>query len=85
MDERNLKTEDEAKLTWCPYMRISNYDEDSGSVAINRWPEIDGGVSDCRCDASECSQWLWAPDVFDRGPKLIEVGYCGLRGSGPNA
>jgi hypothetical protein len=77
-------TEDKARTTWCPHVRMSH----NGS---NRWPNTDdplGLLFGCECFASRCSQWRWA----DEQPSGIgyqahniphdknALGYCGLAG-----
>jgi hypothetical protein len=45
-------TEQEARMTWCPFARVGG---------ANR-PPVSGA---CNCIASRCSQWRWADPAFD--------------------
>ncbi len=81
MDARNLKTEDQARCTWCPHLRaLKGYDggENSSQAAVNVSRDYNG---DFACMASDCSQWMWGdPKIVDtsKGPEQVDRGYCGL-------
>ena len=75
-----LKTEDEARQCWCPFVRHASTTDDC--AAINR-----GGnemvPNYARCIASKCMAWRWDkteclafPDDEIDEPR----GYCGLAG-----
>lgn len=73
-----LLTEKDAAKKWCPHARFSGAEE----PAANRWIKEDAPNTNpppCRCIASACMQWRWAPHPDGRGA-WPPVGYCGLAG-----
>lgn len=77
-----LLTEKDAAGKWCPHARYSATNE----PAANRWAmvadepkELHSNPPPCRCIASACMQWRWAPHPDGRGA-WPPVGYCGLAG-----
>lgn len=68
-----ILTEQEAKLRWCPFARITEHSTD-GVTSVNRWhgysSELD--PSDPPCIGSMCMAWR---------PYDETRGYCGLAGA----
>jgi hypothetical protein len=87
-----ILTEEQARAKWCPKALHQSGGEEP---AANRWSDRDGfnaNPPECRCLASDCMAWRWAPDIY-RSPDghawsarqtdedvLEERGYCGLAG-----
>lgn len=72
-----MKTEDEARKCWCPFVRFCAEDE----PAANRWSNYDNPPK-ARCIASECMAWRWINWHHEQGAAKEEpVGYCGLAGN----
>lgn len=77
-------TEDEAKLRWCPFARVT----DNG-CATNRHAGTKKGKDgkprilrgNALCIASECMAWRWDEWDANGGRQMTKThGYCGLAG-----
>ena len=86
-----LRTEEEAKKCWCPFVRAAVHgDDDTGlALGVNRWPLCaKGHMSGTTCIGSACMAWRWAgqgmPGVDASGragtSPAHTIGYCGLAG-----
>lgn len=74
MADDNWKTEADAALCWCPFVR---HQEHSADPPSNRWGEDDGGdpvsTGMNNCVGRNCMAWVWRTDNYSN-PK----GRCGL-------
>jgi len=70
----NGKTENEARMLWCPMIRFITYLDPNGSKSalVTNRRSIDGDVT---CIASSCALWKWY-DTVQNGER---IGYCGIR------
>lgn len=69
-----MHTEDEAKKLWCPHARVlgtlqqpakpGDPDFVVGQGGQNRGYQMGGGLSNCNCIASKCSQWRPVAEEF---------------------
>lgn len=56
-----LRTEEQAKATWCPWSRVGVYTSTHGaSAAVNRHTDNDV-IEDTRCLGTGCMAWRWMP------------------------
>lgn len=74
-----LMTEEQARETWCPFVRIALDYGDYATAGNRGWADkTDHLYKDCRCLASKCMAWRWSS--FKTVDGQMPCGYCGLAG-----
>jgi hypothetical protein len=54
-----IRTEEEAKTKWCPFVRFGWGDVRNSAPGINRCGSGDGEMSESKCIGSACMAWRW--------------------------
>jgi hypothetical protein len=81
MDSKN-RTDDEAKVKWCPMVRVSNKGDTPENRLCQRGlvAQTPGeGIQWNCCIASDCMMWRWYDPEHGAAGKPL-TGHCGLAG-----
>lgn len=81
-----MKTEEEAKKCWCPFVRLVDGSAGGGLEYMGNRRAGEGAsvspyvIAHSGCIASECMAWRWiGPDPVDPTMRT-NLGFCGLAG-----
>jgi hypothetical protein len=83
-----MHTEEQAKVLWCPHVRIAR--REMPEAVVDADLQLVGGCNtdalggcrvpnSCRCIASNCAAWRWV-DPASRYVNGERKGFCGLAG-----